>query len=211
MRSVYTPNGLIISKMSGKLEGFMSINTNPLNNPYCNRMATVKECICSSCYSRRMLGTSRINCSDPWTRNGKILSDSVFHSWDLPDLTKCACNGAFRFSSHGELINEIHLINLCSIARRNPDITFGLWTKRVDMVQANLDLVLDNMVLVASTLWTDVQEPELPDGFHKVFGAYTRGYVEETGVTINCTGKCKDCMVCYRKDNGIARINEIVK
>ncbi len=189
----------------------MSINTNPLNNPYCNRMATVKECICSSCYSRRMLGTSRINCSDPWTRNGKILSDSVFHSWDLPDLTKCACNGAFRFSSHGELINEIHLINLCSIARCNPHITFGLWTKRTDMVQANLDIVPDNMVLVASTHQIDAREPELPGGFHKVFGAYTPEYAEDNDVTINCEGKCRDCMVCYRKDNGIVHINERMK
>ena len=39
-----------------------------------------------------------------------------------------------RFHSHGELINETHLINLVNIALHNPHCNFALWTKRFDII-----------------------------------------------------------------------------
>ncbi len=209
--TIRTANGMIISRMTGKMEGFHSINTNPLDNPYCNKMSSIPGSICSRCYSRRMLMTLRKSCNRSWSENGFILSQGVMPKKHLPDLSGLHCNGAFRFSSHGEIINETHLINLCNIARKNPDITFGLWTKRISMVQKHLDEIPENVVLIASTRLVNVALPNVPDGFHKVFSAYNKPFATQHDIPINCSGKCKDCMLCYRKDNGVTHINELIK
>ena len=208
---IRTTNGIIISKMSGKLAGFYSINTNPLDNPFCNKMANIPGSICEQCYSRRMLKTLRKSCNRSWSENGFVLSKEVMDAKHLPDLSGLHCNGAFRFSSHGEIINETHLTNLCTIAARNPGVTFGLWTKRTDMVQKHRDQIPSNVVLIASTRWVDIAQPSVPDGFDKIFSVYTKAFAERHAIPINCTGHCKECMLCYRKDNGITHINETVK
>lgn len=208
---IRTANGVIISKMTGKMRGFYSINTNPLDNPYCEKMSTVPGSICSQCYSRRMLKTTRKTCNPSWSQNGEILSREIIPDEFLPDLFRLACNGAFRFSSHGELINETHLINLCNIARRNPAVTFALWTKRIALVQKNLSQIPENMILVASSRWVDVTPPDVPVGFDKVFSAYHKEYAEQHKIPINCMGHCKECMTCYQKDNGVTHINGVLK
>ena len=208
---IRTTNGIIISKMSGKLAGFYSINTNPLDNPFCNKMANIPGSICEQCYSRRMLKTLRKLCNKSWSENGFVLSKEVMDAKHLPDLSGLHCNGAFRFSSHGEIINETHLTNLCTIAARNPGVTFGLWTKRTDMVQKHRDQIPSNVVLIASTRWVDIAQPSVPDGFDKIFSVYTKAFAERHAIPINCTGHCKECMLCYRKDNGVTHINELIK
>ena len=209
--TIRTATGIVISKMTGKMNGFYSINTNPFDNPFCNKMSRVPGSICSQCYSRRMLGASRKHCGIPWSENNRILSGSVIPEEHIPDLSRLQCNGAFRFSSHGEIINETHLTNLLNIARKNPDITFGLWTKRVSMVQEHIDEIPDNVILVASTRLTNIAFPVVPDGFHKVFSVYTKSFATEHGIAINCHGKCRECMICYRRGNGITHINELIK
>jgi len=209
--TIRTATGIVISKMSGKLQGFYSINTNPFDNPYCNKMASIPGSICEQCYSRKMLTTMRKSCNRSWSENAFRISKEVIPEKLLPDLSGLQCNGAFRFSSHGEIINENHLINLCNIARKNPDITFGLWTKRVDMIQKHRDQIPSNVVLIASTRWVDIAQPSVPDGFDKVFSAYTKPFAEQHTVPINCSGHCKECMTCYRKNNGVTHINELIK
>ena len=183
--------------MTGKMEGFHSINSNPLDNPFCNRMASVPGSICSQCYSRRMLGASRKHCGIPWSENNRILSGSVIPEEHIPDLSRLQCNGAFRFSSHGEIINENHLVNLLNIARKNPDITFGLWTKRFD--GRNIDEIPDNVVLVASTRLTNIAFPVVPMGLRYL--ASTQSVCRKHGVRSTVTG-VSECMICYHKGTG---------
>lgn len=209
--TIRTATGIVISKMSGKLQGFYSINTNPFDNPYCNKMASIPGSICEQCYSRKMLTTMRKSCNRSWSENAFRISKEVIPEKLLPDLSGLQCNGAFRFSSHGEIINENHLVNLLNIARKNPDITFGLWTKRISMIQEHINEIPDNVVLVASTRLTNIAFPVVPDGFHKVFSVYTKSFAEEHGIAINCHGKCRECMICYRRGNGITHINELIK
>ena len=209
--TIRTATGIVISKMTGKMNGFYSINTNPFDNPFCNKMSRVPGSICEQCYSRRMLSTMRKSCNKSWSENGFVLSKEVMNAKHLPDLSGLHCNGAFRFSSHGEIINETHLTNLCTIAARNPGVTFGLWTKRTDMVQKHRDQIPSNVVLIASTRWVDIAQPSVPDGFDKIFSVYTKAFAERHAIPINCTGHCKECMLCYRKDNGVTHINENIK
>ena len=122
--------GINISKGSGKLQDIRSINTNTLTNAFCMKQVKNKNSICSFCYSDKMLRTMRKNCVPSWQHNSDLLSKVIIQTELLPTIL----DAFFRFSSHGELINDIHLINLINITNKNPHCTFTLWTKRKDII-----------------------------------------------------------------------------
>ena len=107
-----------ISKMTGKLDGFKAISSNTITNPYCikqNASADVSN-ICTKCYSHTMLKSYRKNMQPSLERNSQALANNIIPNNDLPIIL----DAFFRFNAHGELINEIHLINLVNIAIKNP-------------------------------------------------------------------------------------------
>ena len=195
-----------ISKMSGKLEGLLAINTNPLTNDFCQQMSRHPGFVCSDCYSRRMLSTYRKSCVPPFDRNAQELSSRVLDNKDLPSFKS---NEIVRFNSHGELININHLHNIINICNKNSDTRFALWTKRATMVE---DMNKpDNMVLIYSNPLLNDSTPTIPyPVFDKIFSVYTKGYIEASGMTINCANKCKECLLCYKK-NDITSITEKLK
>ena len=71
----------------------------------------------------------------PLERNSNLLSTSVIDFNLLPTILELY----FRFNSHGELINLIHLENYNNIALKNPHCTFTLWTKRFDLIKKFFD------------------------------------------------------------------------
>lgn len=40
--TIRTATGIVISKMTGKMNGFYSINIDPFDNPFCNKMSRVQ-------------------------------------------------------------------------------------------------------------------------------------------------------------------------
>lgn len=204
-------NGLVISKMTGKMAGFYALNTSPMTNGFCEKMASKSGTVCSNCYSRRMCTTIRRNAERTWANNGAILSESIIPRHELPTVDWFAKNEAFRFSAHGELINDTHLVNLIHIAENNPKTICSLWTKRAALVQKHLDEIPDNMILIYSTPRIDPVKPTRPDGFDKVFSVYSHSGAERMNVDVNCSGKCSTCMLCYRRDNSIIYVNEHAK
>ena len=134
-----------ISVMSGKLKGISAINTNTVTNKFCQKMQKGNN-ICKHCYSQAMLTGSRKNCQDSFQRNSDLLSSRGLSNHEIPII-----NAAwFRFHGHGELINELHFLNLCRIAEANPQTTFALWTKRKDIVwdYCKTDVLPDNLILI---------------------------------------------------------------
>ena len=103
-----------ISTMSGKLKGIPSINTNTLTNKFCQKMfnSTKENLICKSCYSYEMLQTFRKNCIPKFEQNSKVLSEAIIPNLYLPKINA----SFFRFSAHGELVNEVDFINLVNLA-----------------------------------------------------------------------------------------------
>lgn len=199
----------LFSTMSGKLKGIIGINTNPLTNSFCQKMAKDPKTICSLCYSQKMLKGVRMNCVPKFNRVGDILSKSIIPFEDIPIIKEKIA----RFSAHGELINMNHLINCVNIAKANPHTTWGLWTKRIDFVKA-LDkmkiIVPDNIIMIYSNpqMNTAIQ---IPKGFHKVFSVYSKTFADEEHVHINCGGKkCLACKLCYSMVTTNV-INEVVK
>ena len=198
---------LHVSKPDGKLQGIKAIGTNTLNNTFCYKMNNVQDdkIICTKCYSWAMLQGFRKNVAEALQRNTEALSKTVLSYKDLPVIK----DDVFRFQHHGELINMKHLKNLVNIARKNPDCTFALWTKRKDMVAKYVATLPSNLILVYSNPRIDKVITKPPKHFHKVFNNVSPDNLTSQQ---NCTGqKCRDCMLCYSKNSGCNVIIEGVK
>lgn len=189
-----------VSKMSGKLEGLQGINTNPLDNTFCERMSKT-ESICKYCYSRKMIATYRKSAAKCWSDNGVILSNHIIDNEDIPQVKA----EYVRFHAHGELINLIHYANFKKIALAYPEKTFALWSKRADIINDKLNgKKPDNLVLIYSNPCID-KPIEVPEGFDKVFNVFS-----ESNDSINCAGKkCINCLLCYNSSEKI--INEVLR
>jgi hypothetical protein len=197
-----------ISKMTGKLDGFKAISTNTITNKYCIKQNAIdkEDNICKFCYSHTMLKSYRKNMQPSLQRNSDLLSYKVIDHNQLPTIL----DAFFRFSAHGELINETHLINLVNIAFNNPHCNFALWTKRNDIISKyfkNNDKP-GNLILVFSNPKISNIMSKPPKYFDKTFNnVLETEHVEKQ----NCTGQqCKNCLLCY-KHNDVTTIVEKVK
>jgi hypothetical protein len=193
-----------ISTMTGKLRGVPAINTSPLDNPFCEKMAQT-DSICAKCYSRRMVSGLRKNCRPGWKSNGQILSERLLGDAEIKDLKipEKAVNGIFRFSAHGELINEIHAWNLIQIARVHPDIIFALWTKRPDLLKKCFGVVSkpENLVVIYSNPAVDSRIPVSLVQVRYTFVDKVFNVISKDSADVNCGARsCATCKLCYSKN-----------
>jgi len=182
-------NGLIfISHGEGKMEGILSINTNPMGNPFCEYMSEYKTYVCYSCYARRHLQYRRLAAAH-YTENGKLLASRLLTDDELPRFNE----KYVRFHSYGELFNVNHLANFVRIAELNEGTTFALWTKRNDLAQDYFEEKEKpkNLILVYSQICINPQKVWIPKGFDKTFSVVTNER------KMNCWGKCIECLKCY--------------
>ena len=232
---------LHISKGAFKLEMINSINTNTLTNDYCIKQKENTEIICNKCYSFTTLNF-RKTMVNVLQKNSNLLSNSLIEWDNLPRIFDLY----FRFSSHGELINEIHLENFNNICLKNPKTSFTLWTKRFDIVKKFYDNnnKPSNLILIYSNPKLDKPLTKTPKYFDKTFNnivkfSFKKYYNQNTMFfskeeitkelkvkikndydnyintfdkdnNINCFQKCKDCLLCYTKNN-VTTIIERVK
>ena len=188
-----------ISKMTGKLEGLRAISTNTTTNDYCTKQYNKKDSknICTFCYSQEMLRTYRKNMALALQRNSDIIGKKIIHDDGLPIIL----DAFFRFNAHGELINEINLINYVNIALKNPHCNFSLWTKRFDIVSKYFkdNKKPKNFILIYSNPKINNILKVVPKYFDKTFNNVQEDLDIEKQ---NCTGqKCKDCLLCYKLDS----------
>jgi len=193
-----------------KLEGFKSINTSVELNAFCQKMISKKEkgklnTICERCYASTMekrFNSLRSNIKD----NFDILTTQLLEPKQLPLLL----DRVFRLHSLGELENAIHFKNYIMLAHINPYTRFTLWTKRNDIVSEVLktETLPNNLSLIFSNAKVNSKDIKVPQHFTKVFTNYTKQGSKD--VVINCSNKCKDCMLCY-SDNSVTHIRELVK
>ena len=202
-------NEIHFSNMTGKLKGLRAISTNTITNPFCIKMSSTKKenIICGKCYSVSMLKTYRKNMQDCLQHNSELLSGSIIQYRHLPFII----DAYIRIDAHGELINDIHLLNLYRLADKNPHTTFAIWSKRKDIVNSvnKTRETPPNVILIFSNAIIDNVSYSPPKHFHKVFNNVTDTHKEKEQ---NCTGQiCIDCMACYKHDSGINVIIEAEK
>lgn len=190
-----------ISKMTGKLEGIVGINTNPLSNSFCKKMQK-GETICKHCYSCAMLRGLRKNCMPVWERNSQILSSRLLETSEIPRITAAFC----RFHAHGELINKIHFENFIRIAEANPWTKFSFFTKRTNL--CDLTNLPDNVTMVYSNPTLDRVVTKVPKGFHKVFNVITK----KEDARVNCGARsCITCQKCFKREGCSVLVEKVKK
>ncbi len=192
---------------NGKLKDLNSINSYTMHNKYCKAQYTCKRKICHSCYNVYLLHTVRGNMVKWLKYNDDLLSHRIIDTIEIPYLNY----HIIRYNSYGELLNKVHFINYCNIARRNKHCHFTLYTKRIDIVRKCKDYIPSNMLLIYSSPIVNKQS-NIPDLFHKVYTVYTDEYFQNNIDTdINCIGKCCDCLKCYNSKDKTIYVNELVK
>ncbi|MCP4648568.1 MAG: hypothetical protein GY853_00625 [PVC group bacterium] len=171
---------------------------------FCNNMRKNCKTICSECYAVDML-SYRAELNKRLENNYRLLTTSIIPRKNLPVIT----DKRFRFNSFGELENMIHLENYLEICRKNPETSFTLWTKRVDLVRKIKDKPENLILIYSNPLLNDVsiQKPKM---FDKMFTVYTKKGIKEHDLDVNCLMKCNNCHKCYTKNN-ITQINEVLK
>ena len=195
-----------------KLDGFYSLNTSTINNQFCQKMfsSAIDDLICVDCYAKT-LEKRFFKKTDKLDTNARILSESIM-LWDY--IPYYPLLSVLRVHSIGELINDVHFINIVLIARKNPHCTVSIWTKRPDIIRRVFQSGYskpDNLILIYSNPRVNCDfEIKPPEFFNKVFNNYTKNFVESNNININCHKSCKDCMICYQY-NEVEQIKEIVK
>ena len=219
------------STMSGKLIGFKSISNNTLKNKFCydnyiqgkieNKKAGAVVNICGVCYSQEMLQGVRKNVSPALDRN-EYLAERLLNDNEVPTILQAY----YRLNAHGELLTEVindngeviktypkfnHIENYCKIAEKNPHCTFALWSKRTDIIKPffNKRKKPGNLILIYSVKKTNSILKKIPKHFDKTFNnVAVDNFVDQQ----NCTGqKCKDCLLCYKKDTTNIIVEKIKK
>ena len=157
---------LHISKGSFKLEKIDNISTNTKTNDYCIKQNKKQNTICFKCYSFKGL-EFRKNMIPLLQNNSDLLSKNIIDIDFLPIIYSIY----FRFNSHGELINEIHLINLINIVNKNKHCNFALWSKRNDIIKKYFDnnVKPDNLILIYSNSKLNKPMNKPPKYFDKTF------------------------------------------
>jgi hypothetical protein len=189
-----------ITQGSGKMENICSVNVSSLQNEFCKQMSQQKNTVCGKCYSNRY-SKLRPTLEKRILENSDLLSTRLLEPEEVPLF-----NARYvRFNSFGEIINEIHYLNLIQIANSNPHTTFGLWTKRSNIVmrypkEPNIKYIFSPLGL---------EKPKLGLNVIKFFDKVFMVHKKDSSI-INCKGKCIDCLLCYT-DNDTKFIHEKLK
>lgn len=200
----------ITKEHTGKMEGMQSLSTCCQSNPNCKKNSKIEGSVCQKCYAMKMCKMYQ-HLAPCLEKNAKILGEILLDKTELPKINA----SYFRLEAFGDLINEIHVKNYFNICNANEDTHFALWTKNPKLIQNVIDEGIDkpkNLKIVVSSLFLNkVASYENYDFIDKIFTVYTKDYIEENDVKINCgKNKCIDCKLCY-KDNDVRYINELVK
>lgn len=196
---------------NGKMRGMQSLSTSCLENPICQARQKNQNLICSHCYAERQMRMFQ-NMEACFKRNTEILTSKVLDKDELPLI-----NAAFfRFESFGDICNEAHVINFFNLCNKNKKVNFALWTKNPRIIRSvisdghkkprNLQIVYSSPVM--NRVEHQVLEEDYID---KVFTVFSKDYIEEHKININCGDKCcLECHKCYVKSSEVY-INEKLK
>ena len=191
------------------MSGMVSISTSVTTNDRCKKNAAIPGSICEKCFASKQMKIFP-SMEKPMIRNQEILTSEILPEEKLPIIN----NLYFRFEAFGDLNNDIQVINYFNICYKNPGVKFALWTKNPDYIATAIAKGYskpENLNIVLSSLFINVERRIIHDFVDKVFTVYDRDHIQENNVEINCGAKsCFSCGLCYEK-NGVKIINEKLK
>lgn len=195
----------ITEKMTGKMEGMMSLNTSCKTNPFCAKHAQIKGSICAKCFAQRQM-KRYTNMSKCFERNAEILTTNIIPNEYLPII-----NAAFfRLEAFGDLINTTQVVNYFNLCKKNPHTNFALWTKNPQLIVPVATEKPNNLQIILSSIMINKSIKNKYQFIDKVFTVYDQVTIDKKNITINCGAKkCITCLKCYTKGETI--INEKLK
>lgn len=204
-------NGLhITTNHTGKMSGMYSLSTCSVCNKYCQAYAKDKDKVCSHCYAETMMKMYK-PLKAKLIKNTEILTTEIVDKEKLPLINALY----FRLEAFGDLNNSIQVINYFNICNKNKSVHFALWTKNPFIIKQTIDMGYkkpQNLQIILSSHYLNAVADM--DGFEfidKVFTVYSKDYIAEHNIEINCGAKsCLKCHKCY-KANDVKYINEKLK
>lgn len=197
------------TKHTGKMAGMVSISTSVTTNDRCKKNAAIPGSICEKCFASKQMKIFP-SMEKPMIRNQEILTSEILPEEKLPIIN----NLYFRFEAFGDLNNDIQVINYFNICYKNPGVKFALWTKNPDYIATAIKKGYpkpNNLNIVLSSLFINVERRIIHDFIDKVFTVYDRDHIQENNVEINCGARnCFSCGLCYEK-NDVVQIREQLK
>lgn len=196
-----------------KMEGFLSLNTAPSINPFCEQMSKDKACICAQCYGKYM-ERRYPRAKHAWAENFKALTTAVLTDDQAANIAdvfnrKRRLVGV-RLHSVGEIYNDFHIENFRKIVSNiKVDIPVTIWTKRLSFIKGLKERLQCNIIYSNPRINTAIEPSHFADiPVLHTFNVYDdkvqqnadMARLKASGInTVECTGSCKDCMVCYPK------------
>ena len=207
----YILYSITVHNPDDKMSGFKSISGIPFNC-YCDRKALNPDFICYDCYSRKQL-KRYIDLHFKCAKNEFFYNHVELTIDDIPYINDCY----FRFESFGELTSELKVKNYFLICEKNKNCFFAFFTKLPFIVDAAFKKYglkkPGNCKIILSSPLKNIKAI-VPDAYKyfidATFTVFTKQYVKEHNITINCLKKCINCLKCYGK-NGVTELFEIEK
>lgn len=198
-KSKYTvaPSPVYVSdRMTGKMEGIPCIGTTMQLNPICRERVKVPGSVCAHCFAARTTKAYKM-LEAHLEENYLLLTEHLVPDDLLPRFKRTV--RIVRFESFGDLATVTQARNYIRIARVNPGVIFGLWTKNPHILAEALEIERkpDNLVVILSSMHLNQRAAVKYDFIDKVFTVYDKDHFDEAeGFT--CKGKsCAECAHCY--------------
>ena len=197
-----------LTNHGGKMTGIRSCSTSCICNEYCKNRMKNKKLVCAECYSKTLHEIQTLNFPDKMKRNTVFYSNYKLTKNSIPFINE----SVFRFESFGDISNELHFQNYCTIAAANK-ATFVLWTKNIKIIKSYIDQggkIPKNLLIIYSipkmnfipTMKFYRKLKKVYPFIKKLFCVFTNDFIQENNIPINCGGKyCLDCMTCYDPGN----------
>ena len=166
--------------------------------------------ICGLCFSYEQQNVFT-SMTDPLTKNADILNNGIIHPDYIPFINALY----FRFESFGDFASVNAAINAIHFAERNPQTTFGTWSKNMRFFKKAYETIQKpkNIVMIKSSQYINkpVSITKTETFIDKTFTVYMPEYAKKHNIRINCGARaCMTCLKCYKAGN-TENINELLK
>lgn len=212
---------MLTGKSVGEKVTMWSLSTSSKKNARCQEHRKVSGSICKYCFSETAQD------KDPGMQrnleyNYDVLTKGFLNWDDIPVID----SDFFRFESHGDLDNDMQLINYLMFCEKaltyGSKTRFAIWTKNPEIMHFVFDVLgirkPENLQIQVSSLYLDTVAPKQYSWIDRVFTVWTDVEIaKSSGAKLNCCDGirkhtyCIACNNCYVSGNGIENVNELLR
>lgn len=197
----------IVNHNANKLQGISSISSSVHDNLFCKCRQAIVNCICAFCYAYNQQ-SYQTGLKEHNILNGIILRNILIPIEMFKSLV--ILFAYLRIESFGDVANVIQARNYIRIIKAFPEKRCAIWSKNINIWKQAFDIEgkPENCTFVFSSSElnkeTVIDREKYPFVDH-TFTVYTKKYIKEHNIIINCGGrKCMECILakknCYYRN-----------